>query len=197
MMKTKISYRKTFLFALVGLLISVASVAQSGKKTGTFDIVVKGSSNLHNWTMKAAGGGIDAHFTMNPGVAHIAGIPSLSFTMPVKNLKSNESLMDSRTYTALKADKNPNISYKVVSASVSGAEQNKSQLNVTGVLTIAGVSRQLTMPASAVANSDGSVVVSGSKTIKMSEFGIKPPTFMLGALKVTDNVTIEYSARFK
>jgi hypothetical protein len=40
-------------------------------------------------------------------------------------------------------------------------------------------------------------VISGSKKIRMTEFGVKPPSFMLGALKVGDEVTVEYTARFK
>jgi hypothetical protein len=185
-----------FFLAAMALMMTFVTIAQAGKKSGTFNVVVKGSSNLHDWTMKA-GGSIEGDFNMAPGVSYLAGIPSLSFNLPVKSLKSGENLMDSRAYTALKEDKNPNISFKLVSATVSGVQQNKSVVNVTGVLTIAGAPRQLSLSGNSVTNSDGSVVVTGSKKIKMSEFGIKPPTFMLGALKVTDEVTIEYSARFK
>lgn len=185
-----------FFLAAMGIMMTLATIAQAGKKTGNFNVVVKGSSNLHDWTMKA-GGNIEGTFNMAPGVSYLAGIPSLTFNLPVKSLKSGESLMDSRAYTALKEDKNPNISFKLVSATVSGVQQNKSVVNVTGVLTIAGTARQLTLSGNSATAADGSVVVTGSKSFKMSEFGIKPPTFMLGALKVKDDVTIEYSAKFK
>jgi hypothetical protein len=193
-LKNTVRIFRLFLLAATALL-TLPVLAQTVKKSASYDISVHGSSNLHDWTMKAKGTG-EANLNMTPGVSYVAGIPSLSFTVPVKSLKSSESLMDERAAKALNADKYPNISFKLTGAAVSGAQQNKAVLNVTGLLTISGVTRQLSLTGNSVTNSDGSVVVTGSKKIKMSEFGVKPPTFMLGALKVTDDVTIDYNIRF-
>ena len=40
---------------------------------------------------------------------------------------------------------------------------------------------------------DGSVQVTGSVSMKMSEFGIEPPTAMFGTLTTGDEVTIEFN----
>jgi hypothetical protein len=47
-----------------------------------------------------------------------------------------------------------------------------------------------------VVNPDKTITITGAQKIKMSEFGVKPPTFMLGALKVGDVVTVEYNLKF-
>ncbi|MGE5521125.1 MAG: YceI family protein, partial [Candidatus Dadabacteria bacterium] len=160
-LKSVVQVSRVLLLAAIAVALSVPALAQTVKKTASYDITVKGSSNLHDWTMKAKGSGMEANMNMAPGVSYLAGIPSLSFTLPVKSLKSNESLMDERAARALNADKFPTISFKLTDATVSGAQQNKAQLNVTGLLTISGVARQLTLAASSVTNADGSVIVTG------------------------------------
>jgi polyisoprenoid-binding protein YceI len=115
--------------------------------------------------------------------------------MPVKNLNSESSLMDSRSHDALKADKFPTINFKLVSATPVSNQNNKSQFKVVGHLTICGVTRQLTMMANAQKNADGTVTVTGQQKLKMTEFNVRPPSFMFGALKVGDNLTIDYTVK--
>jgi polyisoprenoid-binding protein YceI len=116
--------------------------------------------------------------------------------LPVKNLKSTEgSTMDNRAYDALKADKNPNINFKLLTAASTNSDANKSQFKVTGELTIAGVTNQISMTANSTKNADGTVIITGQQKIKLTQFGIKPPSFMFGALKVTDDITIDYIVR--
>jgi polyisoprenoid-binding protein YceI len=103
--------------------------------------------------------------------------------------------MDTRAYDALKAAKYPNISFKLLSATPTTNSANKSTFKVVGELTITGATKQIEMTANATKNADGSVIITGSQNLKMTQFGIKPPSFMFGALKVTDNLTIDYTVR--
>jgi len=103
--------------------------------------------------------------------------------------------MDNRAYDTLKADKNPNISFTLLTATPTSNSANKSVFKVTGQLTIAGVTKEIEMTANALKNTDGSVIITGSQNLKLTQFGIKPPSFMFGALKVTDNLTIDYTVR--
>jgi polyisoprenoid-binding protein YceI len=91
----------------------------------------------------------------------------------------------------LKAEKFPNITFKLVSASASGA-----QMNLVGQLTISGNTRDITLVANTRKNTDGTQVITGTKKIKMTEWGINPPKYMLGMMKVYDDLTINYSVRF-
>jgi polyisoprenoid-binding protein YceI len=69
-------------------------------------------------------------------------------------------------------------------------------IKATGNLTIAGVTKPVALQTTYTVNGD-EVVCKGSKTLKMSEYGIKAPTFMMGALKVADEVTIDLSLKLK
>jgi len=173
-------------------MISTAINAQTIRKNSSFDIVVAGTSNLHDWTMKGQSGTIEASLNLASNVSYLAGIQSLTFTLPVKNLKSGESLMDSRACDALKADKYPNISFKLLTATPAATQGNKTTFNVTGLLTISGQTRQINMVATAIKNADGSVNISGTQKMKMTDFGIKPPSFLFGALRCGDNLSIDY-----
>ncbi|MGE5519490.1 MAG: YceI family protein [Candidatus Dadabacteria bacterium] len=181
--------------AAFALVLSVPVLAQNVKKTASYNITLKGTTTLHNFTMNAQRAGIDVNFHMNPGVSYLAGIPSLTFTLPVKSLKSKESMMDAKAYKILNADKYPELKFQLLSVNVANVQQNKSQVNVTGLLTISGVTRQLNMVTTTITNPDGTIMINGSKVIRMSEYGIKPPTFLLGAMKVGDELTIDYNVR--
>jgi polyisoprenoid-binding protein YceI len=184
------------LLAVVALISTFAANAQNVRKNTAFIVKVKGSSNLHDWVMEAKSGTIEANLNLASNVSYLAGIQSLTFSLPVKNLKSTEgNLMDTRAYDALKATKYPNISFKLLSATPTSNTANKSVFKVTGELTISGTTKQIEMTANATKNADGSVIITGSQNLKMTQFGIKPPSFMFGALKVTDNLTIDYTVR--
>jgi hypothetical protein len=181
--------------AAFALLLSVPALAQNVRRTASYNITLNGTTSLHNFSMKAERAGLDINFHMNPGVSYLAGIPSLTFSLPVKSLKSNESLMDAKAYKILNADKYPDLKFQLLSVAVANTQQNKSQVNVTGLLTISGVTRQMSMVANTITNPDGSILINGSKMIRMSEFGIKAPSFLLGAMKVADELTIDYNVR--
>jgi hypothetical protein len=180
----------------VALISTFAANAQINRKNSAFIIKVSGSSNLHDWSMEAKSGSIEANLNLASNVSYLAGIQSLTFTLPVKNLKSTEgSTMDNRAYDALKADKNPNITFKLLTAAPVNSQANKSQYKVTGELTIGGSTRQIEMLANSTKNADGSVIITGEQALKFTQFGLKPPSFMFGALKVTDNLNINYTVR--
>jgi hypothetical protein len=184
------------ILATVVLVSTFATNAQTVRKNSAFIVKVNGSSNLHDWTMEAKSGNIEANLNLASNVTYLAGIQSLTFTLPVKNLKSTEgSTMDNRAYDALKADKNPNITFTLLTATPVSPQANKSQYKVTGNLTIAGVTKPIEMLANSTKNADGSVIITGEQQLKFTQFGLKPPSFMFGALKVTDNLKITYTVR--
>jgi polyisoprenoid-binding protein YceI len=179
------------LIAATAFLTTVQLSAQTVKKNFSYEITLLGTSNIHDWKMISSGNNLEANFTLNPGTKQVEGIQPLTFNMPVKALKSDEGLLNSRAYDALKAEKFPNITFKLVSASASGA-----QMNLVGQLTISGNTRDITLVANTRKNTDGTQVITGTKKIKMTEWGINPPKYMLGMMKVYDDLTINYSVRF-
>lgn len=194
--ETNLRIGRILFLAVVALISTLATNAQTIRKNSAFIIKVSGTSNLHDWTMEAKNGSIEANLNLASNVSYLAGIQSLTFNLPVKNLKSSEgSTMDNRAYDALKADKNPNIRFSLLTATPVSPQANKSQYKVTGNLTIAGITKPIEMLANSTKNADGSVIITGQQKLTFTQFGLKPPSFMFGALKVANNLTIDYTVR--
>jgi len=126
-------------------------------------------------------------------------INAAAVKIDAKSLKStkNSDLMDERTHSTIKAEKNPSITYvftKIVSTQQSGGE---TIITVNGNLTIAGVTKPTDLVLKFKALPNGDVEVKGSRKVLMSNHGIKPPSFMLGAMKVGDEITISYDVILK
>jgi polyisoprenoid-binding protein YceI len=65
---------------------------------------------------------------------------------------------------------------------------------VSGRLTLVGVTNPVEVPVT-VATGDSEVTLSASVTVVQTQFGIKPYTGLMGALKVADPVEIRAEAR--
>lgn len=154
-------------------------------------ITVEGTSNLHDWTMTATSFSCEGKLTVASG--QLKDIDALTFTLQVKNLKSKESLMDKRAYKALKEEDFNKMIFKLTDATVVEAQK---LVKVTGNLTISGVTKAITLQANyTVANE--TILFKGSKAIKMSDFKIKAPQFMMGALKTGDDLNIVIALKLK
>lgn len=149
-------------------------------------IEINGTSNLHDWKSKTS------QVRGNMVFADNNQLKSLSVEIPVKSIKSGEKLMDSKTYETLNADKNPSITFRMTE--VAGIQRNGNDLQITvnGNLSIAGSTRKVQLKASGKTNSNGVYTFSGSINLKMTDFGMKPPTALLGTMKVGDQVKLVF-----
>lgn len=183
-------YFKWLLTTLV--VLSITAITHKAQSQTPYEsipgsqIKVSGTSNLHDWDMLATKFTCEGSFLIKGG--QLQDIHSLSFILPVNNLKSKESLMDTRTYKALKAEEHDKITFKLTEAIVSSQQKT---IKATGNLTISGVTNQVIIQTNYVVNPDESITCKGSKLIKMSDYKIKAPSFMLGALKTGNEVTID------
>jgi polyisoprenoid-binding protein YceI len=129
------------------------------------------------------------------------GVGSISVEVPVASLKTGIDMRDMhlRSPMWLDAEKYPNITF----TSTSARHRRGSTWEVRGILTLHGVSREVTVKAdvrpisAAVAQSAGLepgdwVRVSAPFNIKLSEFGVKIPD--MAAAKVNDLWTVKILA---
>ena len=119
-------------------------------------------------------------------------VRGVSVQIPVAKLSCGNGKMDDHMRKALKADANPAISYENLSHEVDG-----TTVTMKGKLTIAGTEKPVTMTATASAEANGAIRVRGSKDILMTEYGVKPPSLMMGTLKVRDAVTVHFDMLLK
>ncbi len=159
---------------------------------------LSGTSTLHNWDMNATIFSSKASFDFKQGsTTELASLKSLTFLLEVSNLSSGEKGLDKNAYKALNTKQFKNIQYKLTSAIVSSESAGKYLLKTRGDLTIAGVTKEIFMDVHCVMNADGSITCTGSDIIKMTDYQVKPPTFMLGAMKTGDTLTLDFTMVYK
>lgn len=65
-----------------------------------------------------------------------------------------------------------------------------TQANVT--ISIAGNARDYTVPLTAFSSSEDRIIVGGTKTLYMSDFGLTPPSPLFGLVQVSDQLDITF-----
>jgi len=155
---------------------------------------LSGTSSLHDWDMKTGVFTGSAQFGFNSGNEDkLTALQSLTFSLPVEHLKSDKKGLDNNAYKALKSDRFANIVYKLKSATVSAEKDNKYLVKTKGSLSIAGVTKEIALDVYCVVNKDATITSTGSYKMKMSDYKIKPPSFMFGAMKTGDNITLDFT----
>jgi len=162
------------------------------------DMKLSGTSTLHNWVMNAQTFTGEAQFGFKPGnESELSSVKSLSFSLEVLNLKSGEKGLDKNAYKALKTNQYKDIVYKLISATVMPEKENKYLVKTKGNLSIAGVTKEVTMDVYCVVNKDETVTCTGSDKLNMTDYQVKPPTFMLGVMKTGDAITLDFISVYK
>lgn len=173
-------------------LFGAAAIAQVNYHSQNVHTTVSGTSTLHDWTMESKQGECSATFSTDAS-GQPTGLTAMRFTMPAQALKSEHSGMDKNAYKALKADKAPNITYQLTSATLAADGSIKCQ----GRLTIAGFTQDAELLATVKVNADKSITVKGSKKISMKSFNMEPPSFMMGTVKTGNDVTVSFALTLK
>jgi len=169
---------------------------QANYRASNFSLAIKGTSNLHDWQSTANEVRADGSVSIAAGV--LKSINSLSVEIPVKTIKSTKgSIMDNKTYDALKANSNPNIQYKLENVTDLNSRAGAYDINTTGYLTIAGVTQKIDMYVQGKVGGDGSITFSGSKKLKMTDYKIKPPTALMGTMTTGDEIEIVFQVTLK
>jgi hypothetical protein len=121
------------------------------------------------------------------------GVRGMSVRVPVASLRSKNSGLDKNLRKAMKADQYPEVRFHLDHYQLAPEAANRDTIAIEadGSLTIAGQERQVRLEARAYPGEAG-IWLEGSEVVLMSEYGIKPPTMMLGTLRVGDPVTVRY-----
>jgi len=174
-------------------IIPPPSSARLAAGNANADIKVLGTSNLHNWSMEDKNVACSAKFTYLPGKTMPGSLVTFAFSFPVHSLTSGESGMDSKAYGAMKAKTGGDIVFGASSSTITPGAENQFSVKSSGNLTIAGVTKPVVLMAACSIKADGSITCSGKDKLLMSDYQIKPPTYMLGALKTGNALTIDFT----
>ena len=179
---------KTILIALI-LSLPIVLNAQRFSLDNSSTIVIKGTSTMHDWesTVEEVKGQIEVAVEGN----QISALKALDLAVTVESIQSGKKKMDKLTYEAFNYEKNPTISFQLTSVKSLEGEQAV----VVGDLTMAGTTRSVEITGTCTYQ-DGAVKVMASHPINMVQFGMERPTAMLGAIKVGEEVIIDFTLNF-
>lgn len=168
--------------------------------TPTSRLWVDGTSTVRSWSCKATQ--IDATVETNGPSATSAvlqgekAVTGVDVRIPVARLDCSNGTMNEHMWKALKAKEHQAIAFKVTSYDVAKAAAGVTG-TLTGELTLSGVTRPISIQAAGAAAADGTLHVTGSYEITMSEYQIKAPTLMLGTMRVGDKVKVSFDLYLK
>ncbi|VBB47489.1 YceI family protein [uncultured Paludibacter sp.] len=188
-MKT-INYFKFYLLLAVMGTFQLSFAQQSLKiDPRNFVMTISGTTNVHDFKSKV---------TQINGNITFANNQPKTFTLevPVKSIVSGEKLMDKKTYEAFNESKNPKILFNMTDINSVQTKGDQITANVSGNLTMAGVTKKITLVANGKKVKSGTYEFSGTTQLKFSDFNMKPPTAMLGVMKVGNVITLSYKVEF-
>jgi len=174
------------ILAIALALISLKSQGQSRYAQSSTSMTISGTSSLHDWTMKSESTTCDAVFQINSQGDPLQ-LVTMVVSVPSESLKSGKSGMDKNAYSALKTDKNKQITFQFTSGKIEG-----KTIRCVGSLTLAGTTKQIDLEATYTILSDGSIQWKGSKKLAMRDYNVEPPSFMFGTVTTGNDITVSF-----
>lgn len=152
---------------------------------------ILGTSNVHDWEMKVTK--IESEITIN-GSKQISAV---NVKIPVTSIKSEHDTMDEKTYEAFNPQKNPSIVFHLTEVTETKITNADTEVILTGNLIMAGQTRKISFKSICKITKSGDYNLRASVPLKMTDFGMKPPTAMMGTMKTGNGVTVKFDVTFK
>jgi polyisoprenoid-binding protein YceI len=156
---------------------------------------VEGTSSVRSYRCESTGVTGTAQAS-SARLDDLASVPRAEITIPVASLDCRNGTMNTHMRRALKAEQNPTIRLRASSVRVDASGPGAGTARISGDLTMAGQTRPVTLEGT-VTSEEGKVRVRGSKRLVMTDFGVQPPSLMMGTMKVAPPVTIGFDVTLK
>lgn len=181
--------------ALLSVLVLASTATVAGAQSAKINlapassITVEGTSNIHAW--HATSTELTSSIQMAQPVSAGSAVESVTLSLPVTSLKSGKGGLDKNLYKALKAEQNPTITFVMKGYRASPKGEAFAAV-VTGTLTVNGVEKEIVAEASMTGDAKTGIKALGSATFKMTDFGVKPVTALMGTIRTGDQVTVKF-----
>jgi polyisoprenoid-binding protein YceI len=161
----------------------------------TSRIWVNGTSNVKSFECTAAK--IDVTVKTNrPDAVRAVGVGDkavgkVDLTVPVATMDCKNGTMNDHMKEALLATDHPVIEFNLESYALLKAADSVG-ITLNGTLNIGGTARPVTIAAEAKDVGGGVLHVAGEYDVHMKDFGLKPPSLMLGTMRVNEMVKVHF-----
>jgi polyisoprenoid-binding protein YceI len=123
----------------------------------------------------------------------VAGSVQVDF--PVAKLECKNGTMNEHMGKALKTKEFSNIRFTMQSYEV--AKGSAVTGTIQGTLQLSGKTLPISVPVTFGTAADGGLRVTGKVPVKMTDWEIKPPTLMMGTIKVGPVVTVNFDLQLQ
>lgn len=189
-MKTRIGTLFLLMFVFYTNILLSQSILQSNVTKS--DLIVKGTSSMHDWVMTAEKFNCTVAVN-NTGNSFV--IKDINFNCN-SSLKSDNSIMDKKAWDALKTKEFKSIQFESKEVIAINSTNQKAEGAIQGELKLKGITKKINLPYKSELDNLGNLNIIGDLKLKMSEFGIDPPTALMGTLKTGDEVTVSFQIVF-
>ena len=182
--------------AMVVLFVVVSTEARAERySVKSHKMTVAGTSTLHDWKCPATKLNANGDLSMHGN--ELESVNSLWVEVEAKSIKSDKDAMDEKIYEALKTDSYQKITFQMTKMKSIEKKGDVYTVVALGNLTIAGVGKPVELTVNGKVLSTGEVEFSGSKTMRMTQFNVDPPTAMWGVVKAGDEISIAFTLTLK
>jgi len=172
------------------VFISTDVTAQNNYQVKSIKARVTGTSNLHDWESAITRITCNGTFVSKGNV--LKSMKNIEIRIEVEGIKSKEGkIMDNKTYEAFNSKVHPLIVCRISTAKIIAVGKNIS-VEASGNLNMAGVTRKVLLKAKGKLLENGDIQLEGSRQLLMSDFNMKPPSAVLGTIKVGDEVRVNF-----
>jgi len=196
-------------FALLYASALLAAGTLSGQELTRFNaqpgskVKIDGTGNIHDWTVE--GQIIGGHMELDPAfladpqkvAAGTKVNAKVEAIVPVRSIKSGKKTMDEVMHDAMHQTTFPKVEYRLKELTLKEAPKAATGPYVfdsVGDLTISGVTNSIKMPVTITRLDKDQLKTTGSSVVKMTSYGIKPPSpkLALGLITTGDDVTVTF-----
>lgn len=159
---------------------------------------ISGTSTIHDWTCDVAtvNGRVQADATADTATTlPLDAVTSVQIEIPVESIDCDKDRMNKNLREAMRADAYPTILFSLDDASLGPLPDSSDtwfQVDATGELIISGTRRQVELDVKGQRLDGDRLRFVGETPLKMSDFEVERPSFMLGTVKTGDDVTVAF-----
>ena len=174
------------------LLLALAALGATERPTDRYVLAsgsrfwIDGTATTGAWTCEAD----DIR-----GAGEVGGALAAEVAVLVRDFDCGSRPMNRDLYRALAADAHPSIEFVLDGAEALAPEARPGAwvpVRATGTLRIAGAARRLTIRAEGRRQADGRVALRGRQALRMTDFGVRPPSHALGLVRAHDDIVARF-----
>ncbi len=170
---------------IVALLVLslLTAFGRSAKAQDDSRVWIEGTSTVNSFTCES---------DSIEGSGLLSGSRLTAVEVTVDTLDCGDKRMNKDMRTALRSEEHPVIRFDVSRVGIEDAGSDRFSIQTTGSIAIAGAVQPVSLTLEGHRQPDGDIRITGNTELKLSSFGIKRPTALLGLVKVHDRVVVHF-----